>query len=240
MLKVENIVVGYENPVAGPLDFEYKDGECVMLRGRNGSGKTTLMKTLAGLLEPLSGSFESGGTVVMVPTHIPKVKGFSVREFLWTSMQFAPRSADGRTFAHPSAGNAGPLSGQSVLRSAAGPSFLSGGGGPAGHFPGRRLNAVEEAALDRVISLSGLGALADNDLSRISDGEFQKACIATAFTRHANVILLDEPTAFLDVENRLMVLSTLHDLAHSTGTTILFSTHDIHDGAAHSDTTLML
>ena len=52
--------------------------------------------------------------------------------------------------------------------------------------------------------------------------------------------MLDEPTAFLDVENRVMVLQTLQRLAHETGTTVLFSTHDIHDGALYSDSELAL
>ena len=87
MIKAVDIVVGYQGttgtPVAGPLSFSFADGECVMLRGRNGSGKTTLMKTLAGLLPPLSGSFETGGEAlrqaqvgaILVPTRIPKVRG---------------------------------------------------------------------------------------------------------------------------------------------------------------------
>ena len=85
-----------------------------------------------------------------------------------------------------------------------------------------------------------LETLASKDLSRISDGEFQKACIAAALTRKANVLMLDEPTAFLDVENRVMVLKTLQRLAHETGTTIIFSTHDVHDGALYSDSVLAL
>ena len=68
--------------VAGPLSFSHADGECVMLRGRNGSGKTTLMKTIAGLLPPLSGTFETGGRAILVPTRIPKVRGFTVEEFV--------------------------------------------------------------------------------------------------------------------------------------------------------------
>ena len=78
MIKAVNIVVGYNSMVAGPLSFSYADGECVMLRGRNGSGKTTLMKTIAGLLKPVSGTIETGGEAVLVPTRIPKVKGFTV------------------------------------------------------------------------------------------------------------------------------------------------------------------
>ena len=197
MIKAVDITVGYGKVIAGPLSFSFADGECVMLRGRNGSGKTTLMKTIAGILKPMSGSFETRGESVLVPTRIPKVKGFTVEEFVRTGMLAT-----------------------------------------AGSF--RRLDRESEKALIEAISMMELEALASKDLSRISDGEFQKACIAAALTRKANVLMLDEPTAFLDVENRVMVLKTLQRLAHETGTTIIFSTHDVHDGALYSDSVLAL
>jgi iron complex transport system ATP-binding protein len=188
----------YLSPVvAGPLSFEYADGECVMLRGRNGSGKTTLMKTIAGLLPPLSGTLETGGAAVLVPTRIPKVKGFTVSDFVRTGML-----------------------------------------AESGSF--RKLDRGAESRAREAIRMMELNQLADKDLSRISDGEFQKACVAAALTRRANVLMLDEPTAFLDVENRVMVLQTLQRIAHETGTTIIFSTHDIHDGALYSDSVLTL
>ena len=197
MIEAERIVAGYGSPVAGPLDFSYPDGSCIMVTGRNGSGKTTLMKTLAGQIPPLSGSFRSGGPVVMVPTRIPKVKGFSVREFILTSMRQ--------------------------------------GYGPF-RKPGPEVLAAEEYA----VRLLGLHDIESKDLGRISDGEFQKACTAIALVRRASVILLDEPTACLDVENRKMVRSVLRDISRSTGTTVLFSTHDIHDGALYADGALEL
>ncbi|MBO5635594.1 MAG: ABC transporter ATP-binding protein [Bacteroidales bacterium] len=188
----------YLSPVvAGPLSFEYADGECVMLRGRNGSGKTTLMKTITGLLPPLSGTLETGGVAVLVPTRIPKVKGFTVSDFIRTGML-----------------------------------------AESGSF--RKLDRRAESRAREAIRMMELNQLADKDLSRISDGEFQKACVAAALTRRANVLMLDEPTAFLDVENRVMVLQTLQRIAHETGTTIIFSTHDIHDGALYSDSVLVL
>ncbi len=188
----------YLSPVvAGPLSFEYADGECVMLRGRNGSGKTTLMKTIAGLLPPLSGTLETGGAAVLVPTRIPKVKGFTVSDFVRTGML-----------------------------------------AESGSF--RKLDRGAESRAREAIRMMELNQLADKDLSRISDGEFQKACVAAALTRRANVLMLDEPTAFLDVENRVMVLQTLQRIAHETGTTIIFSTHDIHDVALYSDSVLTL
>lgn len=198
MLKANELVIGHKGSrVAGPLSFEYLDGQSVMLCGQNGSGKSTLMKTLMGLQPPLSGGFSARGSVVMVPTHIPKIKGFSVREFIRTSLFSA-----------------------------------------SGMF--RKLNTEAEHSIQEAIKTLRLERLADKDISLISDGEFQKACIATALTRKAGVILLDEPTAFLDVDNRVMVLRTLQELARATGTTVIFSTHDIHDGAMYSDAKLSL
>ena len=197
MIKATELIVGYSKPVTGPLSFRFADGECVMLRGRNGSGKTTLMKTLAGVLTPLSGSFETGGEAILVPTRIPKVKGFTVDEFVRTGMLAS-----------------------------------------LGFF--RKLDAEAERSFEEALRMMELSDLAGKDISRISDGEFQKACIAAALTRKANVLMLDEPTAFLDVENRVMVLQTLQRLAHETGTTVVFSTHDIHDGALYSDSVLVL
>lgn len=198
MLKANELTIGHRGiKVCGPLTFEYPDRQSVMLQGPNGSGKSTLMKTVSGTLPPLSGGFSAGGPVVMVPTHIPKVKGFSVREFIRTSLFSV-----------------------------------------SGIF--RKLDSGAETAMEDAIRTLGLDSLADKDISLISDGEFQKACIATALTRKANVLLLDEPTAFLDVDNRVMVLRTLQNLAHTTGITVIFSTHDIYDGARFSDATLRL
>lgn len=198
MLKTKELTIGYKGlKIKGPLSFEYPDGQSVMLCGPNGSGKSTLMKTVAGLIPPVSGGFEAGGEVVMIPTRIPKVKGFTVREFIRTGL-----SAASGTFG--------------------------------------KLSPEAERSLEDSVRTLGLEALGDKDISLISDGEFQKACVASALTRKANVILLDEPTAFLDVDNRIMVFKTLLELAHTTGTTVIFSTHDIHDGARYSDATLSL
>ena len=175
----------------------FLDGYNARFEGPNGSGKSTLLKTLAGLIPPISGKFSASGRVVMVPTHIPKVKGFTVKEFILTGM----------------------------LQS-------------SGMF-GRLRQSAEKAA-DEAIDALGLGSLESQDLSRISDGEFQKACMATALTNEASVLLLDEPTAFLDVDNRIMVLSTLRSLARESGTTVMFSTHDISDGAKYSDAEISL
>ena len=92
-----------------------------------------------------------------------------------------------------------------------------------------RLRKETEQRLEESLELLEMKELADRDISTLSDGEFQKACIAVGLTRRAKVLLLDEPTAFLDVENRLMVLRTLREVASQTGTAVVFSSHDLHD-----------
>ena len=166
--------IGYGNRIlVRDIAFAVAPGECLLLAGPNGSGKSTLLRKLA----------EKG---VLIPTGIPKVKGFTVREFVRTGCY---RESD---------------------------------------WAGR-LRKETEQRLEESLELIGLKPLADRDISTLSDGEFQKACIAVGLTRQAGLLLLDEPTAFLDVENRLMVLRTLRQVAERTGTAVIFSSHDLHD-----------
>jgi len=85
------------------------------------------------------------------------------------------------------------------------------------------------------LDILGMQEFKGRDISTLSDGEFQKACLATGLTRRADVLLLDEPTAHLDVENRIDVLRTLREVARKTGTAILFSSHDLHDALEVAD-----
>jgi len=98
-----------------------------------------------------------------------------------------------------------------------------------------RISADMAGRLEEALELLGIQSLKYRDISTLSDGEFQKACLATGLTRKAEVLLLDEPTAHLDVENRIDVLRTLRDVARRTGTAILFSSHDLHDALQVAD-----
>ncbi len=98
-----------------------------------------------------------------------------------------------------------------------------------------RISADAAGRLDEALELLGIKHLKERDIATLSDGEFQKACLAVGLTRQAEVLLLDEPTAFLDVENRISVLQALRDIARKTGTAVLFSSHDIHDAVQVAD-----
>lgn len=195
MLEVTDLKIGYKksSPILERISFTISEGELILLCGPNGSGKSTLLKTIAGETKPLGGTIRGLGKtdMAMIPTGIPKVKGFTLREFV-------------RTSCYQESDWAGRLSRSTE-------------------------NKIEEA-----LSAIGVGSLSENDISTLSDGEFQKGCIAVAIAREARLILLDEPTAFLDVPSRAGVLGTLISITKDKPVSVIFSSHDIYDGVKAS------
>ena len=220
VLKAIDLVVGYKPgaPVAGPLNLTINRGDLVLLSGRNGSGKTTLLKTVAGLLTPLSGTISAPGAV-LIPTRIPKVKGFTVTEFVNTGLSFslstghsAPSS---QKLEDRSSGTEQPAERDGYLPpDDLTPNYHEEGG----RYPSRSLPVGE------TLELLGIAELADRDISTLSDGQFQKACLAPALASGKQLILLDEPTAFLDTESRENLMQLLSSF---TNCAIIVSSHDI-------------
>ena len=182
LIHIEGLKIGYGKKVLYEnIAFDIHEGDCIMLCGANGSGKTTLLKAITTLND-------AGCRVTMIPSRIPKIKGFTVKDFVKVSC-FRQTDMSGKLSDHDA-------------------------------------NAMENA-LERL----GIAHLKDRDISTLSDGEFQKACIATSLVQHARVILLDEPTAFLDVENKASVLQALKTLCLGENSpAVIFSTHDLHEG----------
>lgn len=192
LIQIRDLTIGHGRPLYSDISFDISEGDCIMLCGANGSGKTTLLNAIY--------SMRSGSQAetAMIPSRIPKVKGFTLEEFIRASC------------------------------------FRQTG-------PGGRLSPEDEAEMGKAMHSLGIEKLAGRDISTLSDGEFQKACIAAALTRRASVILLDEPTAFLDAENRRTVLRSLKDLcADGRGHAVIFSTHDLHEGLAVCNKVLAL
>lgn len=100
---------------------------------------------------------------------------------------------------------------------------------------GGMISDKEDQAIDNALETFSLSHLASRDISTLSDGEFQKGAIAAALARQSRIILLDEPTAFLDAENRKSVLKAIRGICDKASgmkerPAVIFSTHDLHDG----------
>ncbi len=89
------------------------------------------------------------------------------------------------------------------------------------------LQDIDRQIVSEAIEAVGMGDFIGRDTSSLSDGELQRVMIARAIAQQTPIILLDEPTAFLDIPTRFEVCRLLADLAHRTGKCILFSTHDV-------------
>jgi iron complex transport system ATP-binding protein len=183
-------------PVLAGLDFELAAGELLLLAGRNGAGKTTLLRTAAGLVRPGTGRVELDGR---------PLADFSRRE-LARQIAFVPQDS-GVPFPF--------TAGQLVL---------------LGRTPHLGLLAFESkadvAAAEAALRRLGLEALADRSVLELSGGERQLVQLARALAQDAEVLLLDEPTAHLDLGHRALVLGVLRTLARE-GRAVLVVSHDL-------------
>jgi iron complex transport system ATP-binding protein len=103
-----------------------------------------------------------------------------------------------------------------------------------------KLTASDHAKLDEAMQLVGIAHLADKNLHEISDGERQRAMIARTLAQDTGIILLDEPTAFLDMPNKYELIGLLHRLTREKRKTIIFSTHDLNIAMQGADKLWMI
>lgn len=208
MIEVRNLSIGYrsgrkESRLACGIGARIDDGRLCCLVGRNGTGKSTLLRTLAGLLPALAGNiFVSGSD-----------------EQHSTDMSKADDSTRSRLVSVVLTGH--PDTGLLKVRDVVGFGRI-----PYSSILGK-LSRDDNAAIDSAISLVGIQDLEDKDIDCLSDGEYQKVMIAKALAQQTPVILLDEPSAFLDYPSKLELMELLARLAHDEGKTILLSSHDL-------------
>jgi iron complex transport system ATP-binding protein len=196
MLAARGLAIGYgERTVAAGIDLAVARGEVLCLLGPNGAGKTTLFKTLLGLLPPIAGEVTVGGRPVASLSRAELAK----------SLAYVPQ-AQVMEFAY------------TVLDL-----VLMGRTAHLGPFsaPGPRDHERAHAALADL----GIADLAMAEANRISGGQRQLCLVARALAQDAPMLVMDEPTASLDLGNRLLVLERVRALkAQNYG--VVFSTHD--------------
>ena len=263
ILYADNLVIGNDGrALTKKMSFRIGVGECILLCGANGIGKSTLLRTLAGVIPAVSGEIGMRGRrdgaadrMSDGQTDGSRWKGHRTSYALQTygSDRTEERTTgDGRK-GHRTGddlpqtdGSAGIEERQKrrpvrvILVPARIPKvpgfsvtdFVATSCYRESDWLGR-LPAKIRGRISETLETLGIGHLAGRDISSLSDGEFQKAAIATALLQQAEVILLDEPTAFLDVDSRESALCTLREVVLKKHVSIIFSSHDIHTAAKY-------
>lgn len=198
MIRLERLTLGYGGrTLLDGVSAAIPAGTLTALLGRNGTGKSTLLRALAGLGERRSGHVLLDGA---------DLDGLAPQRLARTAAFVATervRIANLRCRDVVALGRA-----------------------PYTNWIGR-MQAGDADAVERSLAQVGMEAYADRTMDTMSDGECQRVMIARALAQQTPIILLDEPTSFLDLPNRYELCSLLARLAHEEGKCILFSTHEL-------------
>ena len=222
MIRCENITIGYGSRVIQrDLSFTLADGTMTALLGANGCGKSTLLRTLAGLQPALSGSYS-----------LSTAKSQSIIN----SQSIVNRQSVNR---QSSRLIALVLTERISVESATVTDVVAMGRYPYTSFLGT-LTAADRRIVREAMEQVGVAELADTYYNDHSDGEKQRILIAKALAQQTPVILLDEPTAHLDLPSRIRTLNLLRDIAHTQGKTILISTHELDLALRSADNILLM
>lgn len=210
MIQARDLTIGYRQgrkvkKVHTGLSFTLRQGELTCLLGPNGAGKSTLLRTLGGTQPPLSGG---------IYLEERSLTTYTEKEI---SRQIGLVLTD-RTMA----------GGLTVF------DLVALGRHPHTGFFGR-LQKKDEEIVYQSLEAVGVVFKAKSYVAELSDGERQKVMIAKALAQECPFLLLDEPTAFLDVVSRIEIMDLLHELAVKKGKTVLLSTHDLEQALLLAD-----
>ncbi len=198
VLSANQLCIGYkQRKLLDNIHIELQKGEVVCLIGKNGCGKSTLIRTLCGLQPSLSGSICINNQSIYQLNHHQKAKLISV--VLTDKVQ-----ADSLTVFE----------------------IVSLGRYPYTNWMGS-ITDEDKNSISDAISLVHLEHKTHELYAKLSDGEKQRVMIAKALTQDTPVIFLDEPTAHLDLPNRMEIMALLQKLAKNTEKAILLSTHEL-------------
>ncbi len=201
IISFDSLSIGYRSgrqrkSLLSPLSAAAFSGEFIALIGRNGIGKSTLLRTLIKLQEPLSGSLEIRGEPVKSLRNIDLAR---IAGFISTE----------------------PVKVINMRVS----DLVSLGRYPHTSWIGE-MKQEDRDAVETALQKTGMTGYSTRYVSELSDGERQRAMIARLLAQDTGLMIMDEPTAFLDIPSRLEIMKLLLSLTRE-GKTIIFSTHDL-------------
>ncbi len=198
MIRLENLTLGYaDRTLLKQVSTSFEVGRLTALIGRNGSGKSTLLRALAGL------NTEYEGQIMLSEEEIRQLDAHTLSTRLALVTTERVRIANLRCRDVVALGRA-----------------------PYTNWIGR-MQEEDRQLVEHALEVVGMSAFSDRTMDRMSDGECQRVMIARALAQQTPIILLDEPTSFLDLPNRYELCRLLSQLAHEEQKCILFSTHEL-------------
>jgi iron complex transport system ATP-binding protein len=211
-LEVHNLTGGYsQHPIVRSIYLSLRPGEWVSLIGANGSGKSTLLRLCSRILSPLTGTVLLDGKAI----HTQSVQAVARQLAILPQQPTVPN-------------------GLTVYQ------LVSLGRTPHQRWWQWDLGADDRQMIDAAIAQTQLEPLRDRPVEQLSGGERQRAFLALALAQHPQILILDEPTTFLDLRYQLELLELLRDLNQHQRLTIVTVLHDINLAMRYSDRIALL
>lgn len=211
LVKIEDITLGFgRRQVLSNVSFDVPAGRIVSIIGPNGAGKTSLLRTVCGNLKPFKGKIVVNGKDIADQTRADLARHMAV-----VRQNQAPM----------------PMTVQQYVLLGRLPFFK-----PFQFFETRK----DRDLARHFMSLTGILELADSAMDRISGGERQLAALARALTQEPEFLVLDEPTAHLDITHQAGILDLISGLRNRLGITVLMVIHDLNQASEYSDDLLLL
>lgn len=211
ILKIENLEIGYslkkehKNVLFNNINLSANSGELIALIGKNGVGKSTLLRNIAGLQESLAGNISFYNKLLR------KYKRSEFARLVSFVSTEIVRVNNLKVF-----------------------DLVALGRFPHTNWMGK-LQTEDIVRSNEAIGMVGMKSYLNKNVDEISDGERQRVMIARTLAQDTKVIVLDEPTAFLDLPNKFEIVHLLNKLSKEENKTILFSTHDLNTAIHEAD-----
>lgn len=211
MLCAKNLKVGYEERIIiENLNLSIKQGEIVSIIGPNGCGKSTLLKTLSRMIYPKS------GTVYLEGTELKELKNklISQKICLLSQHNNAPHDLTVEQLVY------------------------------YGRLPHKKWyegkNEEDRKLIDWAIEQTGLTRYKDKPIGSLSGGERQRAYIAQALCQKPTILLLDEPTTYLDISYQLELMELIQEINKKLNITVVMVLHELNQASRYSDRLIIM
>lgn len=205
-IRLEKVAVGYDRqPLISDICLSVNPGTILTIIGPNGAGKTTVLKSLVRELKLIS------GCVFLSGDDMSELNGTDIAKQVAIVMTGRPH-AELMTCRDLVATGRYPYTGRMGI-----------------------LSKKDWDKVDEAIGLVGIEELSDRDFNRISDGQKQRVMLARAICQEPEILILDEPTSFLDIKFKLEILTTIRRLSREKGIAVIMSLHELELARAISD-----